>query len=233
MTVESGAEVTVQVGVSANANAADIEEIFRLFDECYESANPTYLERSLAMLRNVATARQEDRLVGFCLGEMRNLDLPGLGAQSVALSGLCCVSPLRRRQGLSERLVSCALAHEAQLVGERFLAAARMAHPASSRRATGVDSVVPTHGRRPTQWQREVGSAVARAYGSVEFDPEHFVIRGSGTPVGYPRIDIDAEVVAAEADLFEHVDRGRGDVLLTIAWSPTAPAGWYGGNNDV
>src|SRR5262245_25904368 len=111
MMVEGSAEVAIQVRVSAEANAVDIEEIFRLFDECYESANHTYLERSLAMLRNVATAREGDRLVGFCLGEMRNLDLPALGVQSVALSGLCCVSPVRRRQGLSERLVSCALAH--------------------------------------------------------------------------------------------------------------------------
>jgi hypothetical protein len=85
-------------------------------------------------------------------------------------------------------------------------------------------SAVPRRGHRPTRWQRAVGTAIAEAYGSPGFDPETFVVRGSGRPVGFPAIEIDA--TPEEWDLFAPVNRQAGDSLLGIAWNPDAPAGW-------
>jgi len=215
----------VRVGASAATSPAEIEDVLRLFEACYRRANREYVERSLGTLRNVATARDGDLLVGFCLGETRIMEVPRLGAHTVALPGICCIARVWRRRGLSGRLVGLSMGHEAPpTIGERLLIGARMAHPASSRRASRAQSVVPKRGIRPTHWQQEVGWAVARAYGATDFDTEHFVIRGTGAPIGYPDMEIDAE--AEEWELFEHVDRDRGDALLTITWAPAAPPGW-------
>jgi hypothetical protein len=83
---------------------------------------------------------------------------------------------------------------------------------------------VPRPGIRPTAWQREVGRAIADAYGEERFDPETFVCTGAGTPIGYPVIDFEVEPV--DWEVFRHVDRERGDSLLGIAWMPGAPPGW-------
>ena len=42
--------------------------------------------------------------------------------------------------------------------------------------------------------------------------------------IGHPDMEIEADT--EEWELFEQVDRDRGDALLTITWSPTAPPGW-------
>ena len=77
--------------------------------------------------------------------------------------------------------------------------------------------------RLPTAWQREVGLAVAEAYGS-NLDPETFVCVGSGTPIGYPNAEFEA--TESESAAFAPVDRARGDNLLVINWQPDAPSGW-------
>ncbi|MFQ5380614.1 MAG: hypothetical protein ACE5EF_03180 [Dehalococcoidia bacterium] len=87
-------------------------------------------------------------------------------------------------------------------------------------------SAVPQRGRRPTPWQQEVGKAVAEASRSPGFDPETFVVQGSGKPVGYPVMEI--ETTPEEWELFAAVDRDAGDSLLGIAWTPDPPPGWAG-----
>jgi hypothetical protein len=72
--------------------------------------------------------------------------------------------------------------------------------------------------------QREVGQTVAEAYGVHGFDPETFVCIGSGRPIGYPNMVLGVD--SHEWEIFEPVDRHRGDALLAIAWLPDAPAGW-------
>ena len=76
----------------------------------------------------------------------------------------------------------------------------------------------------PNEWQREVGAAIAEAYGSPGFDPETFVVSGSGVPIGWPVMEIEA--APEEWEVFEHVDRSKGDSLLGIRWVDTAPEGW-------
>jgi hypothetical protein len=85
-------------------------------------------------------------------------------------------------------------------------------------------SAVPKRGVPPTPWQQEVGAAIAAAYGVEDFDPATFVCHGSGTPIGYPVIDIDAE--PDEWELFRPVNRDRGDSLLGMVWMGEPPEGW-------
>jgi hypothetical protein len=99
-----------------------------------------------------------------------------------------------------------------------------MAHPAALRSIARLPTVVPRTGHRLTRWQQEVGRAIAEAYGVHGFDPETFVCLGSGQPIGYPDIEFDVE--PHEWEIFEPVDRDRGDALLAIAWAPDAPPGW-------
>ena len=196
-----------------------------LFAENYREANHAYLEKNLGKLKHLSVARAPDgRIAGFALGEFRRVDLPRAPGTDVSLAGLCCVSPDFRRHGLFGKLEGIAIGRPAPGEGGPYLSAGRTAHPASFRNFFRNPNAVPHAGRRPTAWQREVGVAVAEAYGSPGFDPETFVVKGSGVPIGWPVIDIEA--TPEEWAMFERVDRAKGDSLLGIAWSPATPAGW-------
>ena len=57
-----------------------------------------------------------------------------------------------------------------------------------------------------------------------DFDPATFVCIGDGRPIGFPRIEF--KVDPREWQIFESVDRSRGDALLAMAWLPSGPPGW-------
>ncbi len=198
--------------------------VFALFRTAYRAADEAYLEASLGKLRFIATATSAGELAGFALGEMRILDLPRLPRQPVALAGICCIAPRFRRLGLFRELELQAFRASGIDPGPRVLSCGRMAHPASFRTMTWSPTHVPKRGIPPTAWQREVGAAIARAYGAAHFDPETFVCAGSGAPIGYPVIDMAVE--PEEWEVFAAVDRDRGDSLLGLCWVPDAPAGW-------
>jgi hypothetical protein len=141
------------------------------------------------------------------------------------MAGICCVSPEYRRRGLfgEVEMRSIRAAGPPREV-RRFLNTGRMAHPASFRFMSRSPAVVPKRGETPTAWQQAVGAAIAEAYGVEEFDPLTFVVKGSGVPIGYPVMDVDA--TTEEWGMFRHVDRSRGDSLLGIAWAPDPPEGW-------
>lgn len=208
---------------SAELSASVLDQVRELFRASYRAPNDSYLERSLARLRYVATAWYTEELAGFAVAETRRIDLPRLPAQLVALAGLCCVDSRYRRQGLFRELELHAFRAGGFPQGERTLSCGRMAHPASFRTMSWSPSCVPARGRRPTPWQQEVGVAIARAFGVEQFDPETFVCAGSGTPM---RPIIDVEVQAEEWGPFAHVDAARGDCLLGMLWTPDAPDGW-------
>lgn len=215
---------TFTVTETAAIQPNQLEAVRALFAENYREANMAYLERSLGKLRYLALALDASGTpAGFALGESRVLDLPLLPNTTVRLAGLCCVGMAFRRQGLFGRLETMALAEGRLNTGERFLSTGRMAHPGSFRSMTKNGSVVPRRGVRPTPWQQAVGAAIAAAYGSP-FDPETFVCKGSGVPIGYPVIELDC--APEEWELFAPVDRSKGDSLLGISWSPDAPPGW-------
>jgi len=203
---------------------ADRETLLGLFQSSYRQANPAFLEKSLETLRWVALARQEGNPVGFALGETRVIDLPRLPAQVVSLAGICCVRGELRRRGLFGALERLLLTAQEVPEASRRLFCGRTAHPAAMRTIARISAAVPRPGHRPTPWQQEVGQTIAEAYGVHHFDPETFVCIGPGQPIGYP--DIEHDVEPHEWEIFEPVDRDRGDALLALAWAPDAPPGW-------
>ncbi len=205
-------------------SAQERGDLLSLFERSYRQADPSFLEKSLERLRYVATAARRGVLVGFALGETRLMKLPRLPAQTVSLAGIACVAPEFRRRGLFSKLGLLALTPGAVPETPRRLVCGRMAHPAALRTIGRIPTAVPKRGVRPTYWQQNVGRTIAEAYGVCGFDPTTFVCIGNGTPIGYPRIELDVE--PHEWDLFQPVDRDRGDALLTIAWVPDAPPGW-------
>ncbi len=55
-------------------------------------------------------------------------------------------------------------------------------------------------------------------------DPDTFVVKGNGTPVGFFSMEIS--VTEDEWQLFNGVDRNNGDSLLCMGWYPDKPEGW-------
>jgi hypothetical protein len=76
-----------------------------------------------------------------------------------------------------------------------------------------------------TPWHKEVGAAIASAYGVRDFDADRFVCIGDGAGPGEPAVDIHG-ITQEENSLFEWVDRTRGDSLLVVGWVADAPSGW-------
>ncbi|MEX2228747.1 MAG: hypothetical protein WEB13_03815 [Dehalococcoidia bacterium] len=194
-----------------------------LFDIAYDRANHAYLDKSLTRLRFIAFAVVDGEPAGFALNDRLVVDLPHVGRQWIYLGGLCCIDPRFRRRGLFGHLERLAGDAAGSALGARVLAAGRMAHPASYRGALRNPTHVPRVGETPTPPQQAVGLAVAEIYGS-RLDPETFATIGDGTPIGYPRMDVEA--TPEEWRSFVHVNRDRGDALLSLTWSPTAPEGW-------
>lgn len=217
-------DLDIRTCETAAIGADDRARIFALFQANYRQANTAYLEKSLGRLRFVSIAVAGGETAGFALGEVRVIDLPRLPATTVYLAGICCVGDAYRRRGLFGHLERQSAMASGIAPAKTALTCGRMAHPASYRLMSRNPTAVPKRGVKPTPWQQEVGSAIAAAYGVEHFDPETFVCRGSGTPIGYPVIDIDVE--PSEWDVFREVNRDRGDSLLGMAWMGEAPAGW-------
>lgn len=200
------------------------ELLIGLFQANYRDANPAFVDKSLAVLGQVAIARHQGKAVGFALGESRVMDLPRLPAQLVSLAGLSCIAPAFRRRGLFGELTKRAMAREPAIEIGRRLFCGRLAHPAAARTIKALGETIPRPGVKPSKWQQEVGQAIADAYGVFDFDPTTFVCIGDGRPIGYPLIDFQVEPTEWEA--FACVDRDRGDALLALAWIPNSPEGW-------
>jgi hypothetical protein len=210
---------------TGSLSTADRRLLSDLFDACFRHANHARLEKLLGQLHYVSVALREEKPAGFSVGEVRIIDLPRLGQQTVMLGGLTCVAPAFRRRGLMIALAQRIIMASTRRWGGRALFCVRYGHPAAFRSVVATsESGVPRSGIRPTSWQREVGRVIADAYGVEAFDPETFVCRGAGTPIGYPIIDFEVE--PADWEVFRHVDRDRGDSLLGIVWRPDAPPGW-------
>jgi hypothetical protein len=201
-----------------------LARLLALFRTSYRAANDDYFRRSLARLRFLATATCGATLAGFALGEMRIMDLPHLPQQAVALAGICCIAPEFRRHGLFRELEMRAFRAAGVAPGGRLLSCGRVAHPASFRTMTANPTHIPKRGCPPTTWQREIGTAIAAAYGAPGFDPATFVCRGSGVPIGYPAMEMDVQ--PEEWEVFAAVNRDHGDSLLGLCWWPDAPEGW-------
>lgn len=208
--------------------AADRRLLSELFEACFQQANHTHLSRVLGTLRFVSLALQGETPAGFSIGEVRDMELPRLGRQNVMLGGLTCVAPAYQRRGVMIEMATRIIIASDPPPAERMLFCVRYGHPVAFRSVVAShESGVPRPGVRPTAWQQEVGRVIADAYGVESFDPETFVCKGVGTPVGYPIMDVEVEPV--DWEVFRLVDRDRGDSLLGIVWRPDAPEGWIPG----
>ena len=217
---------TTRVVESATLCAADLAGIKALFEANYDRANHAYLERSFTKLRHTAMAEVEGRMVGFAVGDGVRTELARCERlQGVALAGIACIAPQYRRQGMFTSLSLAAItASGAVHEDERVLFAGRMAHPITYRTmANHAASAVPRAGVELSAWHKEIGLQVAALFG-VTVDLETFVVRGAGEPIGFPRLSY--EPTPEEEQLFALVDRSRGDSLLAVSWTPTAPEGW-------
>ena len=217
-------ELEFRVRDAGSLSERERGELSGLFEMNYRRADPAFLAKSLTKLRCVATATRGDVAVGFALAETRVMDLPRLPEQVVSLAGIGCVAPEFRRRGVLGELQRRAVTANPVPERPRRLICGRMAHPAALRIIGRLPTAVPKAGVRPTAWQQAVGKAVAAAYGVHGFDPETFVCLGDGTPIGYPMLELDVE--PHEWELFEAVDRDRGDALLAVAWAPDPPPEW-------
>ncbi len=206
-------------------SAADLRLLAGLFDTCFRLADQAHLERVLGMLRFVSVTLHGETPAGFSIGDVRVMDLPRLRQQNVMLGGLTCVVPEFQRRGLMIEMATRNIIASEPRWAERMLFCVRYGHPVAFRSVVARhESGVPRPGVRPTAWQREVGKAIADAYGVERFDPDTFVCRGAGSPIGYPVVEIDVE--PADWEVFRRVDRERGDSLLGIVWRPDGPPGW-------
>ena len=209
---------------AAKATSRDIDSAFALFEMNYRQANRAFLEKSLGVLCYLALAEHQGAPAGFAIADCRVMDLPRLPAQAVNLAGICCIAPQFRRLGLFSLLEGRAIGAAGVEDRSRRLSCGRMAHPAAMRILIWSPTAIPRAGVPLTPWQREVGQAIAQAYGVHDFDPETFVCIGSGVPTGYPRIEVEVE--PQEWEIFRPVNRDRGDALLGMMWTPDAPPGW-------
>jgi hypothetical protein len=204
---------------------ADRQLLAELFDACFRQANQAHLQKLLGQLRTVSVALYGKKPAGFTMSDVRIMDLPRLPQQIVILGGLTCVAPEFHRRGLMMALGSRNFIESAPRWRERALICGRYVHPAVFGRVVGTsERGVPRPGVGPTAWQQEIGKVIADAYGVEDFDPETFICRGPGRPIGYPIIDLQVE--PQDWEVFRHIDRDRGDSLLGIVWIPDAPAGW-------
>jgi hypothetical protein len=224
MESDRNASIDFRVVATSTLDERSIAPVLALFRASYRAANEDYLRASFARLPFLATASAGGALIGFALGEMRQMDLPRLPQQAVALAGICCVDPRFRRRGLFRELESRAFATCGVVPGRRVLYCGRVAHPASFRTMTANPTHIPKRGASPTAWQREIGAIIAETFGVKRFDGRTFTCIGNGSPVGYPIMEMETR--PEEWEVFAAVDRSRGDSLLGLCWMPDAPRGW-------
>ncbi len=203
----------------------DLDGVHRLFEDSYNEASYSYLEKSFTKLRYISLAVFKDDIVGFGVADAVEAKLPRLSEpQIVILGGISCVAADYRRLGLFGRLETMAYgASEVMRPAERYLLCGRMAHPVSFRSFRRFEATIPKNGVRLSDWHKEIGLKVAEIYG-VNIDPETLVVIGDGSPCGYPKVK--SEVSEEEWLPFKTVNRERGDSLLGISWAPNAPADW-------
>lgn len=203
-----------------------MDDILSLFKANYDQANLSYINRSIETLKYIALASLSNELVGFGFGETRIMPLPRLtDNETVALAGISCVDPNVRQRGLFSQMAFHLLTHDDYISPNRpYLFCGRMAHAISYRTIAKMSpNRVPRVGKVLKPWHQEVLVAAADAF-KVSVDPTTGIVRGSGQPVGFPRVAFDP--TAEEKALFHDVDRNSGDSLLTVAWLPSPPPGW-------
>lgn len=205
-------------------NASERDAVHRLFERSYEKPNHAYLDKSLSNLTFITVAYNRDALVCFSVGDVVKTNIPGISEPQIAVAGgLSCIDPAFRKMGLFGYLQKLLMNENGLDDDSRFIMGGRMAHPVSYRVIEKFPGAIPKRGLVLSDWHKEVGLHFAKIY-NVSIDPETFVVKGSGSPIGIPKLEMN--INDEDWEIFKHVDRDRGDSLLCIAWYPEAPVGW-------
>lgn len=219
-------EIRIEVRKTNSLTTLEMTRIIELFEANYDEADASYIDKSVETLRYIALASISSKLVGFGFGETKLMPLPRLSdKETVALAGISCVDPSVRQRGLFAQMALHVLSEGGNIPSDRpYLFCGKMAHAISYRTiAKTSPACVPAPGVPLTDWHQETLEAAAKAFG-VSVKLPSGVVKGSGRPVGYPKLAF--EPTEGERELFQHVDRANGDSLLAVAWLPSAPDGW-------
>lgn len=197
-----------------------------VFTASYRDADVEYLDEQPPLYDCVSMARIGGEPAGFVFFGAKFAEIPRVGERHVMLGGLSCVKPTFQRMGVWDAMrmdprIRGLVPQPEEMKGVNV---GKMAHPGSFRAFKGMPGLVPTVGRQPTQWQRDVGAVIAETIGVDDYDAPTFVCRGRGRPIGEAVIQLDAS--SEDWELFRNVDRARGDTLLAFGFWPSAPDGW-------
>ncbi len=204
---------------------SDRKLIHELFEASYENPNHFYLDKSMDLLGYIALAFYNQTLACFAVGDVIETDIPGISKpQIVQLGGISCIDPEFRRMGLFGYLQGL-VANKTGLIKKdsTVLVCGRMAHPVTTRVLANLPGAIPKTGVTLSNLHKDVGLRIAELY-KTKLDPDTFVVKGNGTPVGFPSMEIS--VTHDEWELFNGVDRNNGDSLLCMGWYPDKPEGW-------
>jgi hypothetical protein len=213
--------------------AAEWAEIAGVYETAFAGSNIGHLRRRVNQLPTIAMGWSEDRMVGFSAVGIRQADLPRIGQRSFMDTGVSCVDPSARHEGLSNAIGSAAMQATSFELPNEF-ALLLFATPITLRAAfrfgrstwpgTTISEVAAAM-RAPTPCQREVGAAIAELFDAQSYDAEHWVLRSA-----YPLGETTATPVDLEdgyQELFAHVDATRGDALLGLFWGTDPPPQWW------
>lgn len=217
----------------ADLDGVETGRLHRLFESAYRGADHGFLDRRLASLTTVCVAWADTTPVGFCATTgIDAADLPCVGRRTFTDGGITCIDPAAQRTGLGlafGRQLSrtwdgdwpeITVNHFATPVSFHALLRVRSwAWPGNDIRQVTVALATPTHS------QRLVGAAFAERGGATAYQADRWVIR-TGQPAG------ETTTVATGLDplytqLFNRVDRAKGETLLGTFWADQPPAAWH------
>jgi hypothetical protein len=227
----NGAEISVRP--CADLSSDERAEIHDVFAEAYRDADHGWLDRRLDGLGSVGVGWRDGRIAGFVASSAaQKIELPLIGEQRVTDGGVTCIRPNAQGTGLAnaigQEMIRTRPGGDPDIVVNHYATPVtlramfhigRYQWPGNNIHEAAATLATPTHS------QRLVGAALAQRGGAIDYDADHWVLRG-GQPAGESVTDpVDLE---AEYDqLFRHIDRSRGDTLLGVFWITQPPPQWW------
>jgi hypothetical protein len=166
----------------------------------------------------ITQARDAGKLAGFSF-----CTLERIGGTPALLVGVASVKRCAKRDTILRGLMGdqyrralLAFPDEDVLVGTRLLSRGAFAA------FKGLEEIVPRPGHRASGEERAWGRRLAKRFGAEgRLDDRNFVLRGEGAATGV--LDFEPAKAGAVddglAEIFDRLDRRRGDVLVAFGWA--------------
>ena len=217
----------------AELTAKELAGIHEVFGAAYRDANHEWLDRRLRGLDGIGIGWRDEAMVGFVASSSaRDVELPVIGHRRVTDGGITCIHPFAQGTGLANALGQAMI--RSRPGGDPDIVVNHYATPVTLRAMFHIGHYTwPGNNIReaaaalasPAPCQRRVGAALAEQGGATAYDAEHWVLRG-GQPAGdsvTDPVDLEPEYL----QLFDHVDRSRGETLLGVFWITPPPPEWW------